>query len=282
MPLIKSPSKKAMSKNIATEMRHGKPQKQAIAIAYSVKRHAAAKKRKMAEGGEIRAAAMRPDIDEHEKRSMEMLDAHEHEHAPEQDARRESMHGNAIDEAEDEREMDMMRQHHKLARGGEIDAREESMAKNSIDEDDYDHRDMEMIDAHPTRHAPERRATEDGIRHDEDERDEMEMDMMHKSGQPDSYSKDGIIRYARGGTVDAIMRRRRMAEGGEVDLQHNNGDEHLNEEDQLSFQAARKKTYYDDSQMSDQPEDSNMHGRDIESDEHDMVDSIRRKMRTRR
>jgi len=33
MPLKKGSSKKVISQNIATEMRHGKPQKQAIAIA---------------------------------------------------------------------------------------------------------------------------------------------------------------------------------------------------------------------------------------------------------
>lgn len=38
MPLIKSKSKKAFSENIKTEMAAGKPQKQAVAIAYSVKR----------------------------------------------------------------------------------------------------------------------------------------------------------------------------------------------------------------------------------------------------
>lgn len=38
MPLIKSPSKKAVSKNIKTEMAHGKPQKQAVAIALSTQR----------------------------------------------------------------------------------------------------------------------------------------------------------------------------------------------------------------------------------------------------
>jgi len=36
MPLIKSKSKKAVSKNIKTEMAHGKPQKQAVAIALSI------------------------------------------------------------------------------------------------------------------------------------------------------------------------------------------------------------------------------------------------------
>jgi len=34
MPLRKGSSKKVISQNIRTEMRHGKPQKQAIAIAY--------------------------------------------------------------------------------------------------------------------------------------------------------------------------------------------------------------------------------------------------------
>lgn len=49
MPLIHSKSKKAFSKNIETEMNHGKPQPQALAIAYSVKRKA---KKHMAEGGD--------------------------------------------------------------------------------------------------------------------------------------------------------------------------------------------------------------------------------------
>lgn len=40
MPLKKSKSKKAFSENIKAEMNAGKPQKQAVAIAYSVKRKA--------------------------------------------------------------------------------------------------------------------------------------------------------------------------------------------------------------------------------------------------
>jgi hypothetical protein len=36
MPLVKGSSKKAISENIRREMHAGKPQKQAIAIAYSV------------------------------------------------------------------------------------------------------------------------------------------------------------------------------------------------------------------------------------------------------
>jgi hypothetical protein len=48
MPLIKSKSKQAFAKNIKAEIKAGKPQKQAVAIAYSVKRLA-----KKAEGGDV-------------------------------------------------------------------------------------------------------------------------------------------------------------------------------------------------------------------------------------
>lgn len=45
MPLVKSPSKAAFRKNIKTEMAAGKPQKQAVAIAYSTQRKAESAKR---------------------------------------------------------------------------------------------------------------------------------------------------------------------------------------------------------------------------------------------
>ncbi len=46
MPLAKSPSKQAFSKNVKAEMNAGRPQKQAVAIAYSVKRQAQKKGKK--------------------------------------------------------------------------------------------------------------------------------------------------------------------------------------------------------------------------------------------
>ncbi len=46
MPLVKSTSRNAMRQNIKAEVAAGKPVKQAVAIAYSVKRQAANKGRK--------------------------------------------------------------------------------------------------------------------------------------------------------------------------------------------------------------------------------------------
>jgi hypothetical protein len=46
MPLVKSASKGAFRANIKAEMKAGKPQKQPVAIAYSVKRKAQGKKGK--------------------------------------------------------------------------------------------------------------------------------------------------------------------------------------------------------------------------------------------
>ena len=50
MPLIKGKSDKAFKQNIKTEIAAGKPQKQAVAIAYSVKRKAEEGKKK---GGDV-------------------------------------------------------------------------------------------------------------------------------------------------------------------------------------------------------------------------------------
>ena len=43
MPLVKSKSEKAFTQNIRTEVKAGKPVKQAVAIAYATKRAATAK-----------------------------------------------------------------------------------------------------------------------------------------------------------------------------------------------------------------------------------------------
>lgn len=83
--------------------------------------------------------------------------------------------------------------------------------------------------------------------------------------------------------VDSIMKKRRkkFAEGGEVVDLEENSKEMPNEFDDLNMDAAGKELY-DDSQFSPQPEDSNLMGDDIDSDEHDMVEAIRKKMKYKR
>jgi hypothetical protein len=44
MPLVKSTSAKAFKKNVATEVKAGRPVKQSVAIAYATKRAAQGKK----------------------------------------------------------------------------------------------------------------------------------------------------------------------------------------------------------------------------------------------
>lgn len=51
MPLVKGKSEKSFVKNMKTEMEHGKPKNQSLAIAYAMKRKA--QKKKMAQGGEV-------------------------------------------------------------------------------------------------------------------------------------------------------------------------------------------------------------------------------------
>lgn len=59
MPLIHSKKPAAFSKNVSTEMHAGKPQKQAVAIAYSVKAKAEHRKH-LDEGGETAANEKEP------------------------------------------------------------------------------------------------------------------------------------------------------------------------------------------------------------------------------
>jgi hypothetical protein len=46
MPLTKGYSQKTFGKNVALEMKHGKPQKQSLAIAYAIQKKALKNKKK--------------------------------------------------------------------------------------------------------------------------------------------------------------------------------------------------------------------------------------------
>lgn len=88
--------------------------------------------------------------------------------------------------------------------------------------------------------------------------------------------------------TSAIMAKKRkakmMAEGGMVDLDEN-AREGGNTLDELNYEAYKKENYAEENGLSalGQPEDSNEHGHELsDEDEHDMVESIRRKMKAKR
>lgn len=85
MPLIPSKSKKAFSKNIETEMHAGKPQKQSIAIAYSVKKKAG---KKYAKGGMVNesAASEHRPMPEEKDKDAAMVSRNSGDKAPKNDS----------------------------------------------------------------------------------------------------------------------------------------------------------------------------------------------------
>lgn len=64
MPLLKGKSSKAFSHNVETEMEHGKPQKQAVAIAYAMKRKAN-HGGYMSQGGMLTGSGYQSECNEH-------------------------------------------------------------------------------------------------------------------------------------------------------------------------------------------------------------------------
>ncbi len=89
---------------------------------------------------------------------------------------------------------------------------------------------------------------------------------------------DDVIEHA-ASVAEAIMsKRKKMAEGGMVDMTETN-EEEPNQMDELN-EAALKENYDDQLDSLDQEEDSNTQGDSIESDRHNMISAIRRKFRS--
>lgn len=116
-------------------------------------------------------------------------------------------------------------------------------------------------------------------------RKEMNEEEAPESDEEEQDQHDSI--------VSAIMaKRQQMAEGGlahagddeledgQVDID-DNASEQPNSFDELNEEAL-KENYDSDFMSVSQPEDSNLKGRDIDSDEHDMVSKIRAEMNKRR
>lgn len=119
MPLMSGKSKQAFSTNVRTEMNAGKPQNQALAIAYNVRKH---NKKKYAKGGEVNPK-LEAAHDEHEGSAMHLVEKLR--------AKKAMAHGGMVDEGmndEDEHELDMwdeesedsLSQDH-FADGGEVE-----------------------------------------------------------------------------------------------------------------------------------------------------------------
>lgn len=346
MPLIQGRSKKSFSKNVKAEMDNGKSQPQSLAIAYSIKKKNS--KKKMAEGGEVDISAS------DEKRSMPddvHGDSHEVSRSKKKGASPEewidgdhrsqaagegSKEKNEVDEdfvnevrakADNSRTAEEMRMKRessdpkhvnedheidiadaRLAKGGEVEDENFSDERRANSENANSFREMNM----------KKGSSSDPLDINSDHDMDIEDARLAKGGKvqnpklaeskksaDDHYSSiaDAILakkRMADGGMIDAeemdedqegedrdnsvadkIMAKKRMADGGQVDLEENS-EESPNEEDQMSFEANGKEQY-DLSQLDEQPEDSNEHGHELlDEDSHDMVEKIRRKIKAKR
>lgn len=318
MPLIKSGSKKAISDNIKTEMHAGKPQKQSIAIAYSVARKNKKKKEvnpkleqsKMSEGGSVDPRSNQ------DKAFKSIRDAFNGPTPSPSPSPKKMAAGGYLDSAQDEgmptgnnaitpEEMDMIHRHRaiKANLSGRNAENFQNQGRASADNADSEE-EMDMM-AEGGMAGTGKPVGEDFVHEHEADADnartEEEMSMRSRNkaiadggsidetenrrGQREIDLEHDREQLAHGGSIaDNIMAKKRAkmyADGGQVDLEEN-AEEGKNLEDDLSFDALRKELYDVDSSIHGQPMDSNEHGDAIDSDEHDMIDKIRSRMKSRR
>lgn len=87
--------------------------------------------------------------------------------------------------------------------------------------------------------------------------------------------------FSAGGIAESIMSKKRMADGGMVDINENAQESGQTPYDKDNSTAYMKELY-DNDQLSDQPEDSNEHGYDLAGDDDFSISSqIRKKMKSR-
>lgn len=278
MPLMKSGSKKAFSHNVSAEMHAGKPQDQSLAIAYSVQRKNK-KKKKMAEGGEAKA-----DDKEFAVEPVTEFKSDEHKMT--------------VEPVSDEEMKEIMKPKKKYAYGGAAEDTNEPAVPRPKSDDKRFPEDEYMSEKWSKGSPPASKP--DDSRPPEDEY------------MADHFADGGDVDEHYSNIADAILARKRKAkemlseaqdanrearnsgylkesedksyaEGGEVDLSEN-ADEEPNNEDQMSYEALKKENYSETAGLDEihSPMDSGQHGDDIDHDEHDMVESIRRKMRAKR
>ncbi len=315
MPLIKSKSPKAFEKNLKAEMKAGKPQDQALAIAYSVKKKA----KKMADGGEVNE-----DKGQHKRtyqqkgihkpfagRGNSMLGASTRGHFIGEDPQ---VARDTVQKVREENEM-IKPKLKGLAEGGQISAASEKRPSiglgkafplkhpSMVPSDVLDAR-LRAVEDHLQAMAEGGMINEAVPMHSaEEDMEEHPADMMSDDSEM-APAEDEVMSghqemLAEGGMAEEDMddsasiaasimsKRKRMAEGGMVDLAQN-AEEEPNNEDQMSFDALKKENYSESEGLDalDEPMDSNESGDPREANEeneHDdsVVGQIRRKMRVK-
>lgn len=294
MPLMKSKSKPAFEHNLKAELGAGKPKDQALAIAYSTQKQA--RKKKMALGGAV-------ETDTHSKGYSRNPGTPEKKpddsRPPEGDYMGQKWSGGRAPARKPDDMCPPKEQYmgQKWAEGGQVntDLQQSKMQapKGSSPAQMASYHEMEaerykmMADggmvAEEYGSGPEN-DMEPAVRGRKAD-DERLPESEYMSGRfYDGGPVDSMEDQERPSTIaEAILRKRKFAEGGQVDLEHNS-EEHENMEDDLSY-AALKKEQYDDRQISPQPEDSNEKGDSREDDsenKHDMISQIRSKMKAKR
>ncbi len=277
-------------------MQAGKPKDQSLAISYSVQRKA--KRKKMADGGPVSAKT--------EKRPMPEQMDNDRKQASAVSAK--PIVGGQWD------------QNPVIPRPKTQPIKHPTIVQSPVfkvklrDQED----DLESSQAPnngPQRQPPEM-YNEEGPDRQGPSTPSLKMKMMAEGGM----AQDEIDDQAHDSMAAAIMAKRRrepsmsaesdsdidhqmmMAEGGltsedeingadsiysddsdQVDLKRN-AEEDANMEDQSSFDALRKENYSESTGLRQMgsPEDSNEHGHEIESDAHDRVSAIRRRMASKR
>lgn len=228
-------SQKAFAHNIKAEMEAGKPQKQSIAIAYSVKRRA-----HKADGGSVKSEK-RPMPDQSHNDAKEVqenssMKAPKADKMTSQPERKQSMKGGVYALKEP-----------KIMQGSTFKARR----RDQMDEMERDEeRDMEMSMT-PAAPMEEPKAEMDEEHPDRQGPPVHGMKMMAEGGRADAEEIDEEELEHASSLAAAIMAKRKMmAEGGQVDLAQN-AEEEPNNEDQMSFEALKKENYDESSALDE-------------------------------
>jgi len=303
-------SKKAFSKNVATEMNAGKPQPQALAIAYGMKRRAP---KKMAEGGAVSAAnEARPMPAKRYNDSRDLAtqatpvqpgnskwtDAPMGEKRPKYQATKPMIRKGATFSTGTPDDMEQMAL---KKREAALQALKPAAPTEQPPEEDNElEPNRTGTKPHPMKMMASggKVSMEIGSGPEEDEEENpagLESDDDEMAPAVDEYMAN---KFADGGMVDdddqpedeeeeenhasvasAIMARQKYADGGMVDIDEN-AEEQPNGYYARNEDAALKENYDSDMDGVSEPDDSNEHG-DVLSDEdaHDMISRIMARMK---